>query len=71
MVNKIKIITEWIKLEQLLKLSGLMQTGGQAKEVIKSGLVKVNGEICTERGKKLRPGDSAEYSGNLLEVCDK
>ena len=52
-----EIHTEFIKLEQLLKLSGLTDTGGFAKELIQEGKVCVNGEICTMRGKKIRGGD--------------
>lgn len=52
-----KISTEFIKLEGLLKFSGAVGTGGEAKDLIQSGEVKVNGEVCTQRGKKLRPGD--------------
>ena len=62
---KIKIDTEFIRLDALLKFS----TGGQAKLVIQDGLVKVNGEVCTMRGKKMRPGDVAEYEHVLYEVC--
>ena len=54
---EIKITTEFIKLDSLLKFSGLTETGGEAKEIIKEGLVSVNGEVCTMRGKKIRSGD--------------
>lgn len=54
---EINITTEFIKLDQLLKFSGMTDTGGLAKEIIQEGLVKVNGEVCTMRGKKLRAGD--------------
>lgn len=64
----IKVTGEFIKLQDLLKLSGLCQTGGHAKIVINNGEVKVNDEICTMRGKKLRTGDVAEFDGNCLEV---
>lgn len=53
----IEIKTEYIKLDQLLKFANLTDTGGLAKEIIQQGLVKVNGEICTMRGKKIRSGD--------------
>lgn len=53
----IKIKTEYIKLDQLLKFANLTDTGGLAKEIIQNGLVKVNGEVCTMRGKKIRVGD--------------
>ena len=55
--QSIKITTEFIKLDSLLKFSGLTETGGVAKEIIQQGLVKVNGEVCTMRGKKIRCGD--------------
>ena len=55
----IEIKTEYIKLQDLLKFAGVMDTGGMAKEVIQAGEVKVNGEVCTMRGKKMRPGDRA------------
>ena len=55
--EKIEIRTEFIKLDSLLKYCGIAETGGQAKELVQEGLVSVNGEICTMRGKKIRPGD--------------
>ena len=55
--QSIKITTEFIKLDSLLKFSGLTETGGIAKEIIQQGHVKVNGETCTMRGKKIRSGD--------------
>lgn len=64
----IKANGEYIKLQDLLKFSGLCQTGGHAKVVIQDGEVKVNGEVCTMRGKKLRTGDIAEYNGEQVEV---
>lgn len=64
----VSIHTPFIKLEALLKLEGLAETGGAAKEVIQQGEVLVNGEICTQRGKKLYPGDTAEFSGVRLRV---
>ena len=66
--EKIKINTEHIKLQELIKISGEAYTGGMAKVIIENGEVKVNGEVCTMRGKKLRPGDSAEYNGVLITV---
>ena len=62
------IETEYIKLEALLKFEGLAETGGEAKERIQAGQVKVNGEICTMRGKKLRPGDVVTLDGLRVEV---
>ena len=67
-MEKIKIDTEFIKLQDLLKYSGLCETGGQAKVLIQDGYVKVNGEVCTMRGKKMRTGDVAELDGNKVEV---
>ena len=60
--EQIKITTEFIKLQQLLKFSGAADIGSEAKDMIASGIVKVNGEVCTMRGKKLRPGDVAEIN---------
>ncbi len=54
---KLEIRTEFIKLDSLLKFANLVETGGIAKEIILEGRVKVNGEVCTMRGKKIREGD--------------
>ena len=64
----IKINTEFIKLEALLKFAGVAETGGGAKLAIQNGEVRVNGELCTMRGKKLHPGDRAELDGQTLIV---
>ena len=64
----IKINTEFIKLEALLKFAGVAETGGEAKLAIQNGEVKVNGALCTMRGKKLHPGDRAELDGQVLIV---
>ena len=64
----LKIAGEYIKLQDLLKLSGLCQTGGHAKIVINNGEVKVDNEICTMRGKKLRTGDAVEFDDNIIEI---
>lgn len=53
----VKINTEFIQLQSFLKFKGISETGGQAKEFIQDGLIKVNGEVCTARGKKIRPND--------------
>jgi len=66
--EKVPITTEFIKLEALLKLAGAVETGGEAKGLIQEGWVTVNGEVCTMRGKKLRPGDRAELDGVRLVV---
>ena len=64
----VKITTENIRLDSALKLSNAVSTGGQAKWIIQDNLVKVNGEICTSRGKKLLPGDSFEYERVIYEI---
>ena len=56
-MENIEITTEYIKLQDLLKFAAAVQTGGEAKVVIQEGDVTVNGEVCTMRGRKLRPGD--------------
>lgn len=56
--TKVAIRTEFIRLDQMMKFSGLVDTGGMAKELILQGYVLVNGEVCTMRGKKIRPGDT-------------
>lgn len=66
--EKIKIETEFIRLDAFLKLAGAVDTGGQAKLLIQSGQVSVNGETCSMRGKKLRPGDRVKYEGRHMEV---
>jgi len=68
----IKITTEYIKLDQLLKFSGIVDSGVFAKEIILDGLVKYNGEVCTMRGKKVYPGDkvSVEIPDEFSkEIC--
>ena len=67
-VEKIAIDSEFIRLQDLLKLSGMCSTGGMAKIVIQNGEVLVNGEVCTMRGKKLRTGDRAQYDNTVIEV---
>lgn len=63
--EEVKIHTEFIKLQDLLKFAGAMETGGDAKLIIQEGRVTVNGEVCTMRGKKMRPGDVAAIDGQL------
>ena len=67
-MEKITIQEEFIRLDNLMKFSGLCDTGGRAKYLIQNGEVKLNGEVCTMRGKKIRPGDRVEYSGKTVEV---
>ena len=62
------IETEYIKLESAMKLAALTATGGEAKQVIADGLVTVNGEVCTMRGKKLRSGDSFCFHGETYQI---
>ena len=61
----ISITTEFIKLDALLKFANVVMTGGEAKNLIQEGEVTVNGEVCTMRGKKLRPGDAVEVGGQI------
>jgi len=67
-METIKIRDEFIKLGQALKLAGLVESGVDAKIVIQNGLVKVNGEIDTRRGKKLVDGDIVEFDGNQFKI---
>ena len=62
------IHTEYIKLDALLKLAGLVETGGEAKVLIQDGQVQVNGEVCLMRGKKLRPGDQVTLDGRTVAI---
>ena len=68
MMREIAITTEYIKLQDLLKFAGVVETGGEAKERIQAGEVLVNGEPCLQRGKKLRPGDEALFAGERLTL---
>lgn len=67
-MTDITITTEFIKLQDLLKLANLVGTGGEAKIVIQNGDVSVNGEVCTMLGKKIRPGDTVAFDGKELTV---
>ena len=67
-MEQIAITTEYIKLDAFLKFAALVGTGGEAKLVIADGLVGVNGETCTQRGKKLFPGDVVDFQGTRLEL---
>ena len=70
-VERVWIDTDYIRLQNLLKLSGVCSTGGMAKVVIQNGEVNVNGEVCTMRGKKMRAGDFAEFEDTKVEVEQK
>lgn len=65
---KVKISTDFIKLDSFLKLASAVSTGGHAKIIINGGEVKVNGTICTMRGKKLFNGDSVEFENQKYLV---
>ncbi len=67
--EEIKISTEYIKLDSFLKFANAVESGGMAKTVIADGQVAVNGETCTQRGKKLRPGDQVEIFGGEYVVA--
>jgi len=66
--KKISISTEFIRLDAFLKMCDAVQSGGHAKIVIQEGEVKVNGEVCTQRGKKMRTGDKAEFERKIYEI---
>lgn len=68
--EKIAITTEFIKLDSLLKFANVCETGGMAKEAIQCGDVVVNGEVCTMRGKKIRPGDVVEVGGQIRLIVE-
>lgn len=62
------ISTDFIRLDALLKLCDAVQSGGHAKIVIQDGEIKVNGEVCEQRGKKLHIGDRVEFEGKIYEI---
>ena len=66
--QEIPITTEYIKLESFMKLANMVESGGMAKNYILNEEVKVNGEVCVMRGKKLRPGDRVEFDGCSYKV---
>lgn len=70
-MEKIIIDTEYIKLDALLKFAAAVGTGGEAKYVIAEGMVNVNNEVCTMRGKKLRAGDVVEFQGMEFEIANE
>lgn len=67
-MNKIKINTEVIKLDAFLKWAAIVSSGSEAKLYIQDGLIKVNNEICTQRGKKLKSGDVVSFEGSDFEI---
>ena len=66
--QEIAIKSEFIKMDSLLKYAGLCMTGGEAKSLIEEGCVLYNGEVCTMRGKKVRPGDQVSLGNALLKI---
>ena len=67
-METIQIKSEFIKLDALLKYAALVGTGGEAKMVIADGMVTVNGEVCTMRGKKIHPGDVVSFADAEIKV---
>lgn len=67
-IIKLRPQDEFIKLGQALKAAGLVESGVEAKDVIQNGLVLVNGEIDTRRGRKLYPGDTASFDGSEIKI---
>ncbi|MGN1015380.1 MAG: RNA-binding S4 domain-containing protein [Faecousia sp.] len=69
-VQDVPITTEFIKLQDAMKLANLVESGGEAKLLIQEGEVLVNGEVCTQRGKKLRPGDTFTYRRESCRITE-
>ena len=69
-MERVIIHTSFIKLDALLKYAGLCETGGEAKERVQAGEVKVNGAVCTMRGKKCVPGDTVEVDGRAVQIAE-
>ncbi len=67
-IIKKHITTDFIRLDAFLKLCDAVQSGGHAKIVIQDGEIKVNGEVCEQRGKKLRIGDKVEFERKIYEI---
>ncbi len=70
-VVEIPIHTEYIKLQDFLKFCNAVESGGMAKNFILNEEVRVNGEVCTQRGKKLRPGDVVTFLQNSWRVSEE
>lgn len=68
MAQSIKITTEFIKLDALLKFASMVSSGGEAKMLIQDGQILVNGEVCTMRGKKIRSGDKVTYGDKEVVI---
>ena len=69
-VKNIKISGEYIKLDALLKYVSIASTGGEAKILITEGHVFVNGQVCTQRGKKIRPKDIIRYENHIIRIAE-
>ena len=69
-METITISTEFIKLQDLMKFGNLVSSGGEAKERIQAGEVRLNGEVCTMRGKKCLPGDTVELDGRAVRIAE-
>ena len=67
----LEITTEFIKLQDAMKYANAVYSGGEAKVLIQEGQVQVNGEVCTMRGKKLRPGDTFSFHGSVYAITEK
>lgn len=70
-MREIEINTEYIRLDHLLKLAGLVNMGGEAKHLIQMGCVELNGEVCTMRTKKIRPGEQVTFDGETIVVREE
>lgn len=68
-MEAVNITTEYIRLDAFIKFAGLAETGGQAKVMIQNGEILVNGELCSQRGRKLHPGDTVECGGRRFQVA--
>ena len=66
--EEIRIYTDFIRLDALLKFASIATTGGEAKIYISDGMVRVNGEVCTMRGKKIYPGDTVSFGGTKYKI---
>lgn len=68
--TEVKITTEFIKLDQLIKYAGIAYSGAEAKDMVINGYASVNGEVCTMRGKKIRPGDvvTLDFEDDSFEI---
>ena len=67
----VAISTEFIKLQDAMKFANIVYSGGEAKALIQEGAVEVNGEVCTMRGKKLRPGDKFTFDGTDYKIMEQ